>query len=502
MSSLLDELPVSEEEAREELELFEDFCRNVLTTEPSRRSPRGKPLELYPAERLMLWEFFCGIRETLIIIPKKNGKSTLIGAVALYHLCTTPDAECVIVASSRDQASIMLRQIQGFIRRSPSLKKRVKVLQREILHNTNGGRIRILASDVDTADGVIPTLAIVDELHRHKSADLYGILRDGLGPREGQLIAISTAGDDEQSSLGELRRNAYQHGILTHRGCYKHVRMDQFVLHEWSLEPDDDRSDMTLVKQANPAPWHTLKELETRYRSPSMKDWQWARFACGVWLGGENSAISFREWRKCAILVDPDAAPGSWEAGDIPAGTLGVHIGVDLGWRWDTTAFVPVWRNPDTGKYRVGRPRVITPPRDGTATDFDKVWNVARQFADRYPECSFVLDPNAGGEQLAQKIEGELNAEVVEYSQQPTPMALAAQRTSTLIARQDIEHPDDEELNAHVISAAARTVGEGFRFDKQRRKKLPIDGLIAMAMAISVLMGEGVEEEEFEYASW
>ena len=44
----------------------------------------------------------------------------------------------------------------------------------------------MLAADEATADGVIPTLALVDELHRHRSAGLYGVFRDGLGPRTGR----------------------------------------------------------------------------------------------------------------------------------------------------------------------------------------------------------------------------------------------------------------------------------------------------------------------------
>jgi len=45
----------------------------------------------------------------------------LLGAVAIFHRLTTPEAECVIVAASRDQAEIMLRQVQGYIRRSETL---------------------------------------------------------------------------------------------------------------------------------------------------------------------------------------------------------------------------------------------------------------------------------------------------------------------------------------------------------------------------------------------
>jgi len=98
---------------KSELDLFADFCRSALTVES------GAPLEIHEFQRRMLADLFSGMRETLILIPKKNGKSTLLGALALYHVCTTPDAECVIAAASRDQASIMLRQAQGFRRCRP-----------------------------------------------------------------------------------------------------------------------------------------------------------------------------------------------------------------------------------------------------------------------------------------------------------------------------------------------------------------------------------------------
>jgi len=162
-----------------DLDEFVSFCAELVCE-------NGEPLELYDEQKTMLREYFAGIRETLILVPKKNGKSTLLGALALYHLAVVDDAECVIVAASRDQASIMLRQAQGLIHRSAMLQQMVRVKQREIVSLVDGGRVRVLASDVDTADGVIVTLGLVDELHRHKSADLYGVLRDGLGPRNGQ----------------------------------------------------------------------------------------------------------------------------------------------------------------------------------------------------------------------------------------------------------------------------------------------------------------------------
>lgn len=474
----------SQSDAQRELDLFAGFCQSTLTTE------NGEPLGLHDFQRRMLQDLFEGMRETVILIPKKNGKSTLLGALALFHLCTTPDAECVIAAASRDQASIMLRQAQGFIRRSPALQARLKVKQREIVHQSLGGRIRVLASDVDTADGVIPTLALVDELHRHKSTDLYGVFRDGLGPRKGRMVTISTAGDDAQSPLGKLRATAYAQPGMRREGAYRYVKTPAFVLHEWALDPEDDREDLDLVKLANPAPWQTVEALGERLQSPSMTEWQWARFACGVWISGEDAVIVQKEWSACAEVGT-----------EIPADAKGVYVGIDLGWKWDTTAIVPVWRRGEDDPVVLHRPVIVTPPHDGTATNEEDIWKPIKAFAGRWPEVTFVLDPNAGGEQLAQRIDAELGSRVATHSQMPQPMALAAQRFSELVSSQKLRHPDDENFNAQVLAAAAKPVGEGFRFVKQRKKQLPIDGIIAASIAVSTLIGDA-EKPTYARASW
>lgn len=97
-----------------------------------------------------------------MLIQKKNGKTTLLAALGIYHLLRQADAECLIAAASRDQATILFDQARGFVRRSPYLESKVAVKTgfREIPNREDAGRIRVLASDLDTADGVIPTLAL------------------------------------------------------------------------------------------------------------------------------------------------------------------------------------------------------------------------------------------------------------------------------------------------------------------------------------------------------
>ncbi len=467
MSSLVSDSVASD------LDAFGRFCERALTVED------GRPFVLEGFQRTVLADYFNGARELVVLMPKKNGKSSLLAALALWDLMVTPFAEVVVVAASRDQAGILLRQVTGFVRRSPALQARLTVKQREITNESAGGRIRILASDVDTVDGQICTLAVVDELHRHRSAELYGVLRDGLGPRGGQLVTISTAGDDEMSPLGLLRAKAHAMSGLQRAGAHRYVRDEFLSFHEWALGIDDDVDDLDLVLDANPASWIDRDELRRR-RTASMTPWQWRRFTCGIWVAGENAAISDREWRVCAH-------PGV----HIPDGASGVVVGIDLGWRHDCTALVPVWRPDGHDVVRVGRPVILTPPGDGTSLAVADVFDALEEMADRWPYATFVLDPAADGEHLAQRLDAELtNVRVATHSQKHPPMCLAASRLSEAISGRRIAHPDDPELNAHVLSAAARSVGEQWRFAKQRGRQTPIDALIALAMAHSTLLGE------------
>jgi hypothetical protein len=125
--------------------------------------------------------------------------------LALYGLRFASDALIPVAASSRDQARIMYRQAKGFLRRSslndpgfefeafdgyrridvrgPGRTKRGEVL----------GSIEIHAADAGTGDGIIPfPYAFLDELHRHRSLDLYETWRGKLDKRDAQIVTIST----------------------------------------------------------------------------------------------------------------------------------------------------------------------------------------------------------------------------------------------------------------------------------------------------------------------
>lgn len=462
---------------------FARFCSELKT-------PEG-PLRLYPDQLKMLRDYFAGARESVILLPKKNGKSTLIAALAIYHLLTTEDAFCVVAAAARKQAEdTILRQAKGFIRRHPKLRSRLRVINREIRFRDgmSDGLVVVLASDSDTADGVIPTLAIVDELHRHRTGELYGLLRDGLGPRNGQIITISTAGDDEESPLGQIRSRAYDYGVEKD-GAYRCARSPDgsVVLHEWALDPDEDRSDMKVVKKANPAPWHTEERLLERFASPTTTPWQWARFACGVWLQGEDRVVGPVEWSECGtheeLVPPPDAE---------------VRFGMDVAFTGDTTAIVPHWLDGDLAY--LGVPRILVPPKDGGLRK-RLILKSCDELREKYGGSTIVIDPEAGGQIISQDLE-EMGFEMAFYSQKPGPMAHAAELFYAAVRERKLRHPHDPKLTRHVLNGCKRGTDDGrWRFVKESKgSHKHIDGLIAAAMVHASAMAPRPSAEPM--AAW
>lgn len=467
-----------------DLDGFVRFCSKL-------RIAGGGKMELYPEQLDMLRDYFAGTQETLIIVPKKNGKTTLLAALALYHLRCTPDAECFIVASSRDQGMVLYRFARALLRRSGQKKSgkdvrvdghnfRVLYGTREIQNADDDGFLRVMAADENTADGVTPTLVLVDELHRHRTSELYAVLRDGLGPRDGRMLTISTAGDSEDSPLGELRRRAHAIPGLVKGEAKRYVNHDGFCLHEWALDDGAEIDNMEVVKLANPAPWHTIETLRARYERPSTRIWEWKRFACGIWAFGEDSAIGEKEWRDCA---DPDTR--------IPDGAKGVYIGIDIGRRQDCTAIIALWREDEDSAARVEVIDLIKPPGDGTATPEDDIWEPLAACAERWPEATFVADPKLGGDIFMERMDNAFpTATFATFDQIPSLLVRMAQQVSDAIAAGRLRHPDNGELNRHVLAAVVKPVGEGWRFTKQRKRpKAWIDGLIALAMAYSTMVG-------------
>jgi hypothetical protein len=444
-----------------EVRQFERFCGELRID--------GKPFKVYREELDVVSPYFDGAEETIIIIPKKNGKSTLIAALILFHLLTTPDAECIVVAASREQAEIILRQARKFIRNTPGLQAHLRVMRREIMSLDDEGRARVLASDEDTADGVLPTLAIVDELHRHKTSELYAVLRLAVGTTGGRMLTISTAGSSMDTPLGEKRRRAQgMPGFVRdakRRRSFVRSKDGSFAFIEWSLNPDDDPNDLKTVKLVNPAPWKTLTLLAKE--QAAVTPWQWLRFACGIWTEGEEPAIPPEIW-------DPLADPSL----EVPDGAT-VWVGLMLGMRREETAVSVVWVDDEVLYAKV---RILT----GNVT-YEQVEDQIRSVADKHDVACLVYT-SKGFERSANTLQDE-GFRIIELPLTPQRMEKASAIFWQLVEEGNFHHDGDPTLRAHVMGATVKETGKGWQFDPASKR--PVAGLFALVAACDVAVSEG-----------
>lgn len=422
------------------------------------------PMRLEVFQRTMLAEHFGGMVETLVIIPKKNGKTTLMAALVLFRLWCQPDAKCFIAASSRDQATIAFDWAAKMVKDS-QLEDVYKVQggYRRMLVRESDGFLRVVPSDPNTLDGIEPDLAIVDELHRHPNGGVYAVISNGL--ISGQMITISTAGATIASPLGSFRNKAYGWPTLTREGCYNRAVDEEagIVMHEWCLDDNDDISDMDLVKQANPAPWQTKQRLLRRYKATEDKPWEWLRFGCGIWTEGEEPWIKTKQW---------DGLP---KAEPIPDGAT-VAVGIRVGHGHQTAAIVWVHKVDET--YHIGY-ELLAQEMGLLVTVEEHVRSLNERFNVTFNAyVSKTFDRSA--ELLAD--EGMM---LVPYPVGSRTMDMA-ETLLKVIGEKRLAHEGPGPFRQQILAGQVKTVESGWKFVDTPGAATPIDAVFALAAAVHV----------------
>jgi hypothetical protein len=450
----------------------------------------GEPWRVEDYFGAFLEDYFAGIPENWLIVPEGNAKTTNLGGLACYLLEFRSFAAVPWAASSRDQAEIGYRQAEGFVLRSERLKAILKCQEgyRRIKRLDGKGRMQVFAADDSTGDGIIPTDAFIDELHRHKNLRLYRTWRGKLGKRGGQLATISTAGEPYSEFELTRERIRQETPLIERRGSYVHCRSDKIALHEWAVPEGGDVEDMATVKAANPFTGITEPELAAKFTTPTMSLAHWRRFVCNLPTRSENAAIEEAEW-QAAITTD-----------QIPVGQA-IALGLDVAWKYDTTACVPYWHRDS--EYRLfGTPKILTPPRDGTMLDPYLVKRSIAEIHERNPIGTVVMDTSRA-EELGLWIEEEIGAVVVDRAQTNQFAVEDYDRFMEALRAKWLRHPNDPEFNRHVLNAIARLLPQGdARFDRPSSTRQGgdndsrvIDALTAAAMVHSVASVQPTEKE-------
>lgn len=184
-----------------------------------------------------------------IQIARKNGKSTFAAGIALYCLTydNEPGADVYSAATKRDQAKIVWSDAAQMVRNC-SLSSLISIRRTvaNMSYDEAFSKFEAVGADADTLDGLNPHCVVVDELHAHKSSDMWNVMLTGSGAREQPLqIAITTAGVDMDGVCYEQR----EYGIKVLEEALDDPEFFAFIC---ELDPEDDWQDERNWRKGNP----------------------------------------------------------------------------------------------------------------------------------------------------------------------------------------------------------------------------------------------------------
>lgn len=200
----------SEERAWHAIEFIERYCKH------SKGSVAGKPFILELWQKALIAAMFGIIdkidgtrkfQEVVLIVARKNGKSTLAAAVGLYLMISDGELgpEIYSVATKKDQSKIIWLEAKRMVRKSKALAKRIKTLVSEMNSDKNDSVFKPLGRDSDSLDGLNVHGALFDEVHAWKDQNLYDVIVDGTSARDQPLIfTTTTAGTVRESVFDRL----------------------------------------------------------------------------------------------------------------------------------------------------------------------------------------------------------------------------------------------------------------------------------------------------------
>jgi phage terminase large subunit-like protein len=466
--------------------------------------------------RLFGWRAPSGLRRFLtsyLEIAKKNGKSTLISAIALLLLIADCEGapEVYLNAVDRSQANIVYEEAVRMVKASPGLRSRLQVIESRgvIVDPANYGKIQKNSADAPSKDGINPSGTIFDELHRFKTRSLWDVFQYASVAREQPLrIVITTAGEEEDGVWFEQRDysekvNAGLVPDVTHLGIV------------YRAERTDDLDSPETWRKANPSLGVTISEEGFRRELAKAKETpsEWGNFLrlrLNIVVAGETRFLRIEDWDRCKDppVVEPgepfllgldlsdtqDLTALAQVAGDLYDG---IHARM---WFWLPEDNIVNLERRHQLPYRAWAEQGLITLTPGNVIDYEFIRSEILLLAGQ-GECRKVLiDPyNATKLGITLKEQDGLPVEFVR--QGFLSLSAPTKELERLILAGKLRHGGNPILRNHASNAVVvKDAAGNVKLHKEKSRK-KIDGLAALVNAVAGLSTGGLDLEPSVYES-
>lgn len=433
-----------------------------------------------------------------IEIPKKNGKSTLAAALAIYLMLadSEPGAEVYTCARNAKQSAIVFRESSQMVETSPNLNAVCKINRStgRIVFPRKYAWIQALHGEAGSQEGLNIHGLIFDELHTQKTRELWDALKyGGEARRQPLLIAITTAGVSRESICWEQ----HQYSLRVNSGEIADISHFAYIR---SADETDDWTAETTWFKANPSLGHTISVEKMReacleaQNTPAAEN-GFRRYRLNQWCEQETRWIALEAWLACKRRFALKKLRGE------PC-----YGGLDLASHHDLAAFVLVFPRP--------KGRVIIVPQFWTttkavrrrgkldATPFapwvaQKFLNVSKgKVISQAPIRKAIVKASElydlrevaydrwNSSEIVNFLEAD-GVEMVAYSQSAAHMNAPLKQLEGLILDKKIAHADHPVMNWCLGNLAVSENSDGHLKPDRKASKDKIDGVTATLMGLA-----------------
>lgn len=440
------------------------------------------------------------IKKAGIWIPKKQGKTTLLAALALYHLLEQPGAECYCIASDIQQANILFSQAADFVELNPKLATRLWVRRnlKVIEDKKHKSVFKVLSSEPTGKAGFNANFIAYDELAEWPSAharDIWDQLAYASAARHNALqVVISTAQFDRQH-IG------YEQYLLA-----KKIKQDPeidpsfhpviYEVPEHADWQDENNWWDALPSAGVTVPKQFYHDEFAKTQTSPLEESRFRTLLLNQWVGSAEQWVASNIWSLCGEDFSESEFHGSK-----------VWAGIDYARRADLCSYVLIAER-DSILYLMPRffiPRELALQKQKTdnvpylawangnynlyLTDGDTVdpgFMRAKLLAEPFSFHSIGFDPY-GMEETRQILEFQHHLPMIEVPQSPTHMAGPTSHFEKLVLSKGLRHPNNPILTWNLGNCVVRDSGGAIMLDKKRATNR-IDGITASIIALSRYM--------------